>query len=144
MSKLTGCMVVSALSNSRRQKDQGGFTLLEVLIAFAILAMALAALFQAFSQGIHGSRVAEERAIAIMLARSKLAEIGKSIALEEGEVAAEFENGFEWRLIITAMDSSEVGLGNSTVVQIFDVGVSIERNGIELVELHSLRLDALP
>ena len=106
--------------------------------------MALAALFQAFSQGMHGSRVAEERATAIMLARSKLAEVGKSIALEEGEVAAEYDNGFEWRLNISGMDNSEVGLGSSTATQIFDVRVSIERDGKKLVELQSLRLGALP
>ena len=144
VSKLTGCTVVFALSNSRRQKGDGGFTLLEVLIAFAILAVALVALIQAFSQGIHGSHVAEERAIAIMLARSKLAEIGKSIPLEEGEVADEIENGFGWRLFITAMDSSEAGLADSTGVQIFNVAVSIERDDVELVELRSLRLGASP
>jgi general secretion pathway protein I len=135
-------MVVFALSNSRRQKGNGGFTLLEVLIAFAILAMALAALFQAFSQGIHGSRIAEERAIAIMLARSKLTEVGKSIPLEEGELADEFSNGFVWRLIISATDNSEFGLGDTAGLQIFDVRVSIQHDDRELIELRSFQLGA--
>ena len=144
MSKLTGCTVVFASSNSKRHRSDGGFTLLEVLIAFAILAVALTALIQAFSQGIHGSRVAEERAIAIMLARSKLAEVGKSIPLEESEHADKFKDGFGWRLIIVALDSSEVGLGDNTAVQLFNVAVTVERDDVDLVELRSLRLGASP
>ncbi len=144
MSKLTGCTVVFASSNSKRHRCDGGFTLLEVLIAFAILAVALTALIQAFSQGIHGSRVAEERAIAIMLARSKLAEVGKSIPLEESEHADKFKDGFGWRLIIAALDSSEVGLGDNTAVQLFNVAVTVERDDVDLVELRSLRLGASP
>ena len=144
MSKLTGCTVVFASSNSKRHRCDGGFTLLEVLIAFAILAVALTALIQAFSQGIHGSRVAEERAIAIMLARSKLAEVGKSIPLEESEHADKFKDGFGWRLSIAALDSSEVGLGDNTAVQLFKVAVTVERDDVDLVELRSLRLGASP
>ena len=58
------------------RRSRGGFTLLEVLIAFAILAVAMTALMQAFSQGLRGLEVAEDYATAIMLARSKMAEVG--------------------------------------------------------------------
>ena len=143
-SRLTGCSVVSALSSSTRQRSDGGFTLLELLIAFAILAMGLAALIQAFSHGIHASRAAEDRAIAMMLARSKLAEVGKSIPLEEGELADEFSDGFEWRLVIGAMDNSEVAFQGGGAVQLYDVRLSIARNDKELLELHSLRLGPSP
>jgi hypothetical protein len=71
-------------------------------------------------------------------------EVGKSIPLEESEHADKFKDGFGWRLIIAALDSSEVGLGDNTAVQLFNVAVTVERDDVDLVELRSLRLGASP
>lgn len=144
MSKSIGCTVVCGSSNSRAERRAGGFTLLEILIAFSILAVALVALLQAFSQGLSGLRVAEERATAVMLARSKLAEVGESIPLEELEENGEFVNGFEWRLAITSREDTQSSLDDDTLIRLYDVSVVVERGELALAEVRSMRVGGMP
>jgi general secretion pathway protein I len=69
-----------------------GFTLIEVLVAFSILAMSLGVLFQIFATGLRGTRLAEEYSHAVLLAESELARLriqpsaAAAAALGEGEV----------------------------------------------------------
>lgn len=49
-----------------------GFTLIEVLVAFSILAISLGVLFQIFASGLRGTRLAEEYSHAVLLAESEL------------------------------------------------------------------------
>ncbi len=67
-----------------RDNRTRGFTLLEVLVAFTILAVALVALLRAFSSGLRGLDAAETASIAVQHARSKMAEVGSTIPLEAG------------------------------------------------------------
>ena len=131
-------------SNSRAERRAGGFTLLEILIAFSILAVALVALLQAFSQGLSGLRAAEERATAAMFARSKLAEVGKSIPLEESEETGEFVDGFEWRLVITSREDTQSSLDDDTLIRLYDVSVVVERDDLALAEVRSMRVGGKP
>ena len=143
-SKSIGCMAVFESKSSGDRYAKGGFTLIEVLIAFAILAVALTALMQAFSQGLRGLEVAEDYATASMLARSKMAEIGPLIAIEEGELTGEFENGWQWRVIIVPyVDEGKPG-GDVEAIALFDVSVAIEREDSILARLRSLRNGTAP
>jgi len=65
----------------RRRKRQRGFTLIEIIVALAILAVALGALFQAFSTGLRATTVTDRQAAAVMLAQSLLDRIGQDIPL---------------------------------------------------------------
>jgi general secretion pathway protein I len=85
-----------------------GFSLLEVLVAFVILALAVGAIMRIFSQGM--SRVSESDyyARAVMLAESKLAQLGADIPLEDGEVSGESEGALHWRVRLAAYDPDSV------------------------------------
>lgn len=61
-----------------------GFTLLELIVAIAILAVALFGVMQAVTQGINSSIVSRERARAVELAELKLTELRLDPALEPG------------------------------------------------------------
>ena len=86
---------------SRTRRKDGGFTLVEVLVAFAIVAVSLGALLQIFSGGLRSSRTAEAYATAALLAESKLARIGIEEPLEEGDTTGVFDNGFEWQSTVS-------------------------------------------
>ncbi len=102
MSWWTG-LPVKPRSTSREQgarRQNGGFTLLEVLVAFTVLAISLGVLFEIFSTGMRASRSAEEFTRATLLAESRLATIGIEQELEEGESTGESEDGYAWRVAV--------------------------------------------
>lgn len=68
---------------SNRTSTQSGFTLLEVLIALAIFAIAGAALVKNASQTVTQTVFLEERTVAVWLAENQLNEIRSAPRLEE-------------------------------------------------------------
>jgi general secretion pathway protein I len=85
----------------KAQPSSAGFTLLEVLVAFAILAMAFGALFGAFGAALKGTERTDETRTATVLARTTLAVVGAEIPLEAGERAGVYPNGFAWKVRMT-------------------------------------------
>ena len=76
----------------------GGFTLLEVVIALAIAALALVGLFRAGSDGILQTDISAKAEEAIERAQSHLAAFGRTGALVPGELEGEDGGGYHWRL----------------------------------------------
>ncbi len=75
-----------------------GFTLIEVLVAFAILAVALVVLIQVFSSGLRNARIAENYTTATLYAESMLAAVGVETPLAASETSGDFDERFRWRL----------------------------------------------
>jgi general secretion pathway protein I len=84
----------------RRNSRAQGFTLLEVLVAFIILALVMGALLQIFSGGLRTTEIARNHAVGALLAESKLAAIGIEEPLVAGERTGTFDNGYRWRYSI--------------------------------------------
>ncbi len=123
-----------------------GFTLLEVLIAFTILAIAMGAILQAFSQGLRVMTVAERHAAATLLAQTKLAEVGTAMPLEDGEYGGVFESDLEtpfaWRIVIEPFVGEEGGEAEFEGLRIFQVAVEVgweDRFPARLVTLRTAR-----
>jgi general secretion pathway protein I len=81
--------------------DVAGFTLVEIIVALAILALSLNVILPTISDGLWRTSEAEAQAEAASLARSLLAQAGISVPLQNGEAAGRFDNGFRWRLEVT-------------------------------------------
>lgn len=77
-----------------------GFSLLEILVAFTLLAMAMGVLMQIFSRGVNGATLADRYARATMFAESKLATVGVEDALKESAAAGKFDDDFSWALVV--------------------------------------------
>lgn len=75
-----------------------GFSLLEILVAFLLLALAMTALMQIFSTSLNGTGVANHYAKAAMLAQSKLAAVGVETPLREGIESGTFDETYTWHV----------------------------------------------
>jgi general secretion pathway protein I len=71
----------------RRQK---GFSLLEVLVAFSILALSMGVLMQIFSSGLHNVERSGHHVKAVAIAKSLLARLGRETPVLAGEQSGEF------------------------------------------------------
>jgi general secretion pathway protein I len=81
--------------------SQGGFTLLEVVVAFVLLALTLMTVFQIFTTGLARGDDMQEYSQALVLAQSKLASVGVEELIEEGESDGTSENGrYRWRVAV--------------------------------------------
>ncbi len=91
-SGLTMLLERSGLNESGEQK---GFSLLEVMVAVAILAIAIATIFRLYSVALRGSMKAEKYNQAVIIASSMMDEALAIKDVEEAEGAEDFDNGFE-------------------------------------------------
>jgi general secretion pathway protein I len=79
---------------------QAGFTLIEVLVAFVIAALAMGALYAGTVGGLNATEVAGKYDEAISLARSHLAAIGRGEPIALQERSGVDGEGFTWHLRI--------------------------------------------
>jgi len=77
---------------STRRSDHPGFSLLEVILALAILAGAVAVLGEIARHGIESTRIARDLTYAQLLCESKMAEIVAGIQLPDPVDRARIEN----------------------------------------------------
>lgn len=112
-----------------QDRAESGFTLLEVLIAFAVLAVMLVPILQVFGGGLGMTQTARGYAEGVLLARSKLAELGVAPDLREGESSGDFdERGYRWHASIST-DHSVVTLPDDSVVGAPPAGGARRRPG---------------
>lgn len=78
--------------------DESGFTLVEVIVALAMLSIGLSVLLGVISGSLRQTSDAARMAEASALAQSLLAEVGTELPIKAEERAGEFPNGYRWRL----------------------------------------------
>jgi general secretion pathway protein I len=81
-----------------RSGGQNGFTLVEIIVALAILTLCLSVLLPTISDALWHTSEAEAQAEAASIAGSLLAQAGGTVPLRDGEAAGRLDNGFRWRL----------------------------------------------
>ena len=119
---------------------EGGFTLLEVLVAAAIAALALAVLFQGAAGGVRTARVADHMQEAVSRARSRLTVMEHGPVPGLGDQSGDDGGGFHWRSHVT-----QVGSGGGAVL--YDIAVAeswTTDGGDRQVVLHGRRVAPAP
>lgn len=89
-------------ARARRQRGglrQRGYTLLEVIVAFALLAMALTLLLGTLSGAAKQVRWSSDAGRAALYAQSLMDQVGVGQTLKPGQRSGDFENGrYRWTL----------------------------------------------
>jgi len=126
--------------NNKAIKANQGFSLLEILVAFTIMAVSLGIVLKIFSSGVNTAVISEDYIIATQIAESLMAKTGVEEPLEEGEMTGLEDDKYQWSVKIENIDNSD--LADSTV-ELMDIKVNVEwdfeqQNG-RMIELNTVR-----
>jgi len=106
----------------------GGFSLIEVLFALALVALALGTAATLLNNGLLAARTSSDVATALALAEEKLAEAGVSEPLQPGTSNGAFGR-FTWSVVVAPYSDSEIA---SQRVQLYRIETRIGwRNGFQ-------------
>jgi general secretion pathway protein I len=93
-----------------------GFTLIEVLVAFIIASVALAALAHAAIDGLRASSLSAHYQEALARARSHLAAVGR--APQPGDRQGDEGDGFHWHIRIVPLATTTLASGHATLLAV--------------------------
>jgi general secretion pathway protein I len=118
-------------------RGSAGFTLLEVLIAFAILSVAVVAVIQGFAQGLRLLKAAGDHQQAVLLADQKVREL---VIPVEGHDQGH-EGAYDWERTVTVVKAPDLERTPATRKwRVYQIGVKVrwgDRPGVEVVTLRT-------
>lgn len=106
------------------QANRGGrgFTLIEVLVAMTILALALVPLLRIYSGGAKGADTSDHYLRASAVAESLLASAGSEYSLQAGEITGRSAGTFDWTLTIRPYQPE---LNENSPLELFEVEAAV-------------------
>ena len=96
---------VQVMRNVPRQPSRG-FTLIEMIAAFVIFAIAVGALMQILTMSMNGARRSADETRAALWAQSLLDNVGIGERIEAGSSHGEFDRKYRWDLQIEQMEAT--------------------------------------
>jgi len=105
---------------------QQGFSLLEILIAFSIMALSLSILLKIFSAGVYTASVAEEYTTAVQIAESLMARTGVETRLQASEASGLENEKYDWLVTVSPFEFNPEGADASALTaSLFKVSVTV-------------------
>jgi general secretion pathway protein I len=89
-------------------RRERGFTLIEVVVAFALLALVLVTGFEVFATGMARAGDLADRSQALAIAQSRIAATGTEEQFREGQTQGDSEDRrFRWTTLVTRSDEGQ-------------------------------------
>lgn len=88
----------------KQVNKQQGFSLLEILIAFSILALSLGILLKIFSTGVNTAVVAEDYTAAVQIAESLMAKTGVETPLQANQASGMENEKYHWLVEVSPFE----------------------------------------
>jgi general secretion pathway protein I len=85
---------------------EAGFSLMEILVAFAILSLSLLAIFKSYGLILRSQNATQEETLALDMARSLIAVAGTEIPLQPMSQKGQDASGIDWVREITPFHGS--------------------------------------
>lgn len=123
--------------------SQRGFSLVEVLVAFMILAISLTVIFRIFSAGLRSSALSEDYARAVLVAQAQLSALAGGGVLDYGVTSGDWSGRFRWTRTIEPYQAWPEDRSLIAAVHAYRVTVDVdwERTGrTHRLTLSSMRL----
>ncbi|GGO80152.1 hypothetical protein GCM10011348_16220 [Marinobacterium nitratireducens] len=124
---------------SRRERQEG-FTLLEVLVAFLILSLALGVILQIFSLAMRTTGSATAKQQALLLAESRMAELTSMQEIGSGRDEGRFDDRFSWVSHIERYEFPDQQVDFETFLVPYRIDVTVEWDRNQELTLSTLRL----
>ncbi len=112
----------------RRFSHHKGFTLIEVVVALAILGVGLTVIIELFSGGLRLARASMEYTKAVNYARIKMEEIAVKPIVEEGTQEGESDDKiFRWQVGVKKVDllSVDKSIDYKPPIELFQVKINV-------------------
>lgn len=120
-----------------------GYTLIEVLVAFTILALTLTVLLRIFSGGLRNVSASSDYAYAVLIAESQLAATGLNSALSPGVAEGTADKRFQWTRTISAYSPFPGYAASAKSIPAYYISVTVEwphGNGSRSIDIGTVRL----
>jgi general secretion pathway protein I len=127
------------LSRSTEASGEAGFTLIEVLVALAIVATVLSSIGGLIASAARGSRSVQSRATVLNVARSVLNTMPERQQLVPGS-AAGILDGISWTMTVSPIFEIADGTHKDAMWLPHVVAISVKSPSGNLLELTSIRL----
>lgn len=119
-------VLVFSMSGKAPPNGQNGFSLLEMLVAFSILSVALGILLNIFSRGAQTAVAAEEYTAAVQIAESLMAKTGVEKRLLPGQTGGIENNKYFWQVNVSPYQLFDNSIdANAIPAQLFLVTINV-------------------
>lgn len=122
---------VKIFSSNRGRRGSGGFTLLEVMLAFVIFALSFATVLEIMAGSMRSVRRASDDTEVALLAQSVMDLVGTEIPIEEGQYSGTGMDRYQWQLGVYLYESggddvSTQQLAEMSGIELYRVDLDID------------------